>query len=246
MLAKTGISPSSDGQGETISVFDPCASRDEPAVQRAVRQLTTQSGYSHQPLPLEGRQAACCSWGGQVSTTHPRYAREVVKARITQNDNPYVTYCVNCRDNFAAAQKPAYHILDILFNLNDAQRAAPTLTERRSNRVRLKNQALNEFWQEGPTMEPKKNPIMLQIAPQVRQKLSDEMILETEIETVIEYCERSGRKVLDPETGHFSSHLQIGNITYWAEYRPVSGDVYELFTAYSHRMSIDEASDGRK
>jgi len=241
MLADIGIPPASDGQGETISVFDPCASRDEPAVQRAIRQLMAQSGYNQQALPLEGRLAACCSWGGQVSATHPRYAREVVKARITQNDNPYVTYCANCRDNFAAANKPAYHILDVLFNLNDVKRAAPTWTERRSNRAALKNRALSEFWQAGSSMEPKPNPIRLQIAPEIRQKLSDAMILETEVETVIEHCERNGRKVLDPETGHFSGHLQLGKITYWVEYTPLGDDLYEVFTAYSHRMSIEEA-----
>lgn len=246
LLANTGISPASDGQGTAISVFDPCASRDEPAVQRAVRQLATQLGYNHQALPLEGRLAACCSWGGQVSATHPRYAREVVKARITQNDNPYLTYCANCRDNFAAANKPAYHILDVLFNLNDAKRTSPTWTERRSNRVELKTRALSEFWQTGTMMEPSPNSIRLQIAPEIKQKLSDAMILETEIETVIEHCERNGRKVLDPETGHFSGHLQIGNMTYWAEYKPASDGVFELFTAYSHRMSIDEANNGRK
>ncbi len=240
LIARQGISPSRLGGGEVVSVFDPCSSREEPGLQQTIRQLMAQSGFSHQPLPLEGRLAACCSWGGQVSTTNPRYARDVVKARITQNDNPYVTYCVNCRDIFAAAQKPAYHILDILFGLHDAGRAAPTLTARRSNRVWLKRQVLSEFWQDEASMEPKKSTILLRIPPQVRQKLSDNMILETDIETVIEHCERNGRKVLDPETGHFSGHLKVGNITYWAEYAP-AGEAYELFNAYSHRMSLVEA-----
>ena len=94
-------------------------------------------------------------------------------------------------------------------------------------------------------MEPGKTKITLQITPQVRQKLSDGLILETEIETVIEHCESSGRKVLDPETGHFSGHLQIGQVTYWAEYISV-GKNFELINAYNHRMSIDEAVDGKK
>jgi hypothetical protein len=163
----------------------------------------------------------------------------VIKARITQNDNPYVAYCTNCRDIFAVAQKPTYHILDIFFGLSDAKRPAPTLTERRSNRVRLKKQVLCEFWHDEVGMEPLKSSTQLRMSPQVMQKLSDSMILETEIEKVIEHCELSGKKVVDPATGHFTGHLQIGHMTYWAEYMP-AGDTYELFNAYSHRMSIEE------
>jgi hypothetical protein len=65
------------------------------------------------------------------------------------------------------------------------------------------------------------------------------MILETDIESVIEHCEASGRKILNPDTDHFIGHLQVGNMTYWAEYAPVEYG-FELFNAYSHRMSIDE------
>jgi hypothetical protein len=228
------------GEGEIISIFDPCSSRDEPGLQETVRSLVNGAGFSHQPLPMEGKLAACCSWGGQVSAANPRYAHEVVRARITQNDHPYITYCINCRDIFASAQKPAYHLLDILFGLHGAERTAPTLTERRQNRFRLKQQVLSEFWKDGTEMEPRKSSINLQMSPQTRQKLSDEMILETEVEAVIEHCESSGRKVMDPETGHFIGHLKIGSMTYWAEYAPTE-DGYELFNAYSHRMSIEES-----
>jgi hypothetical protein len=89
-------------------------------------------------------------------------------------------------------------------------------------------------------MEGRINKIILNISPQLRQKLNSDLILETDIEAVIEHCERSGRKILDPESGHFSGHLQIGNLTYWAEYLP--GDKgFDLVNAYCHRMSIDEA-----
>jgi hypothetical protein len=64
--------------------------------------------------------------------------------------------------------------------------------------------------------------------------------LETDIEAVIEHCENSGRKVMDPESGHFTGHLQIGNLTYWAEYFPAD-DGFHLVNAYCHRMSIVEA-----
>jgi hypothetical protein len=169
----------------------------------------------------------------------------VVSARITQNDLPYVAYCANCRDIFASAQKPVYHILDLMFGLHGPNRVPPTLTERRNNRIRLKKQVLSEFWRDEPTMEPEKSPINLYIPPEVRQKLNDDMLLEPEIARVVEHCERSGRKIQHPESGNFSGHLQIGNLTYWAEYHP-SEDGFVLVKAYSHRMSIDEAASDRK
>jgi Fe-S oxidoreductase len=240
LIEKIGINPPKETRGEIVSVFDPCSSREEPELQQAVRELAKQFGFSLQPLPLEARLSKCCSWGGQVSIANPLYTREVIKSRITENAYPYIAYCINCRDIFASAKKPVYHILDILFALHDSSRVPPTITERRKNRVRLKRQLLSEFWKDEVKMEQRKSPINLHIAPQLRQKLSSEMILETDIEAVIEHCESSGRKVLDPESGHFIGHLQIGNMTYWAEYSPISTG-FNLYNAYSHRMSIEKA-----
>jgi Fe-S oxidoreductase len=240
LMAEQGISPPKAAGGETVSVFDPCASRDEPELQQAVRALAQQAGYILQPLPLEGKLAQCCSWGGQVSITNPRYAGEVVKARTTESDLPYITYCINCRDIFGAAKKPAYHLLDILFGLHPSDRQPPTVTERRSHRIALRRHVVSEFWKDGLKMEERKSRINLQIAPQLKQKLSDEMILETDIEAVVEHCETSGRKVLDPESGYFTGHLQVGTMTYWAEYFPIAGGC-ELVKAYGHRMRIEEA-----
>lgn len=224
-------------QGETVSVFDPCASREEPGVQQAIRALARQAGLVLEPLPLEKRLAACCSWGGQVKIAHPPYARYVTEARIAGSEYPYLAYCANCRDIFAAAGKPCYHILDIIFGLNAAERVPPTITERRENRARLKKQVLSEFWQS--EVEMKQSKIKLHISPQLRKMLDSDMILEADIEAVIEQCESSGKKILDPSSGHLIGHLQIGKVTYWAEYLPVD-EGFELVKAYSHRMGIEE------
>ncbi len=238
LILRSGIPSLRSGHRETVSIFDPCASREEPEVQQAIRALARGAGFVLEPLPLENRLAACCSWGGQVKLAHPPYPRYVTEARIAEADHPYIAYCANCRDILAAAGRPCYHILDVIFGLNTAERVPPTITERRSNRARLRREVLSEFWMDETEMAQGK--MNLHIAPELRQKLSNEMILETDIEAVIEHCESSGRKVLDPKSGHFSGHLKIGYVTYWAEYVPVS-EGFELFKAYSHRMSIEEA-----
>ncbi|MBN1535160.1 MAG: FAD-dependent oxidoreductase [Anaerolineales bacterium] len=239
LILKWGDTSTKESNGEIVSIFDPCSSREEPELQQAIRDLVKQAGLVHEPLPMEGRLAACCSWGGQVAIANPRYTREVISARITQNENPYVTYCINCRDIFASSQKPAYHILDILFGLYDSNRAAPTFTERRRNRVKLKNDMLREYWKDEFQMDQDERKIILYISDHLKQKLNSDHILESEIETVIEHCESKGKKIVSPETGHFFGHLQIGNMTYWAEYL-LADNGFELINAYCHRMSIDE------
>lgn len=244
LLLEDSRAPLKEEGGALASVFDPCASREYPELQKTIRELARRSGFVLEPLPREGRLAQCCSWGGQVSIAHPPYARHVASSRIGESDNPYIAYCSNCRDIFAAAGKSAWHILDLVFGLNGADRAPPTITERRRNRVSLKLRALEEFWKEGGEMG--EEDARLVMAPELRKKLNAQLILESDIAKVIDYCETSGRKVFDRESGSYSGHLKIGNMTYWAEYRAAAPGAmpdggYELVNAYCHRMSIEES-----
>jgi Fe-S oxidoreductase len=221
-----------------VSIFDPCTSRNETNLQNSVRSLSSKAGLELETLPYEGKYAKCCSWGGQVSIANPLYAKEVVKARISQSNNPYITYCSNCRDIFASSGKKAYHILDVIFKLNDGNRITPTFTKRRKNRVILKQKILKELFNE-ETMEQNEIRINLIIEDKLKEKLSSELILESEIEEVIEHCENKGKKILDGESGHFIGHYKITNMTYWIEYE-VNDQVIKLHNAYAHRMSIEE------
>lgn len=220
-------------------VFDPCASRDEPALQSRVRALATQRGIHLHPLPYEGKMARCCSWGGHVSVANPTYASRVVEERIGEHPAPYITYCANCRDVFAAAGKACMHILDILFvPENGWYRPAPTPTARRQNRRMLKTQLLHQVWKEETVLEePDQFPLF--IPETLRQTLGNALLLEEDVCDVVEWCETTGRKVFLDESGHIAGHQMVGYTTIWVEYRPVKGG-FELVRAYSHRMSIEE------
>ncbi|NYB72695.1 NAD(P)-binding protein [Sedimentibacter hydroxybenzoicus DSM 7310] len=240
LMEKGNINIDCANANEKASVFDPCTSRDEPALQNSVRALSSKGGFELEPLSHEGKYAKCCSWGGQVSVANPSYSKEVVKARLSQSINPYIAYCSNCRDIFALTGKNVYHILDIVFNLNDSNRKPPTFTERRKNRVLLKQKIIKDIFNE-EIMEQKDSKTKLIIEEELKEKLSSEMILETEIEEVIEHCEREGKKVLDGGSGHFIGHLKIGTMTYWVEYDVCGDHCYTLYNAYAHRMSIEES-----
>ncbi len=96
---------------------------------------------------------------------------------------------------------------------------------------------LKRFW--GETVKQEDEQFLLSVPEDLREKLNRELILESDIRKVIEHCEATGRKILDPDTEWFTGHLQVGNMTYWVVYVPCDGG-YELKNAYAHRMSIEE------
>ena len=166
------------GDGCVVSIFDPCSSRDEPQLQQAVRELTEAAGFTIEPLPLEGKYAQCCSWGGHIFVANPEFTQEVIRSRVRQNHHPLITYCINCRSVFASVGKPVLHILDLLFGLHDVHRKTPTHTGRRENRIYLKQRLLKQFGIDqqgsGKFMEesgPKKK-ILLKVPSRMKEVLN--------------------------------------------------------------------------
>lgn len=238
-IESSGFQQKNKFSGITASVFDPCAGRNEPELQNRIRRIASAAGFRLEPLPMEGKMAECCSYGGQAAIAQPHYVAHNVEKRITYSNNPYITYCSNCRDIFASAGKKCWHILDIIFGLENENRREPTITERRENRLRLKKEIINEFRKEEITMEiPSKK---LKVSDLLKEKLNKEMILESDLLEVIENCEETGNKLLDPGRGTFIGHLQIGNMTYWVEYIVNTPDEYELINGYCHRMKIEQS-----
>ena len=87
----------------------------------------------------------------------------------------------------------------------------------------------------------------LVMEPDVEAKINKDMILEEDVLSVIHFCETSGRKLRDQQSGHFIGYHEVGHMTFWVEYAP-EGDGWRLFNAYGHRMKIEleEVWNGRK
>ncbi len=238
LIEEKEINFTKNSKTETVSVFDPCASRYEPALQNAIRKLATKAGFNLEPLPMEGKLAECCSYGGHVTIAYPPYASHMVNKIIEQNNHLYITYCSNCHDIFTSAKKKTWHILDIIFDLDNEPHYLPTVSERRANRLQLKEQMLKEFWKENSKMEKPKIEVL--ISSELKEKLNKKYILETDIYAVIEDCEQTERKMFDPKSGNYTGYMQIGKTTYWVEYRIKQENEFELINAYSHRMKIEE------
>ncbi len=232
--------PITAAEAARLAVFDPCQSEGDPELHGSVRALVKRAGYQ---IEDEAELPLCCGWGGQVSIANPAYFASVVRDRAARSELPYLTYCANCRDVFAGAGKPAYHLLDLLFALNRhtdqeaAYRRAPTASESRQNRRLLKQTLLHEFFGEETPMS--ENRLQLRLTPETTEKLHRDLILLEDVEAVIRHCETSGEKAMD-ESGLCFGHLQIGQMTFWVEYR-LTADGCCLENAYCHRMSLGES-----
>lgn len=232
---------------ETYAVFDPCSARHEEETQNSVRSLLFASGITSQELP-EGNRHGCCGFGGMGSIAAPDFAEFVASKRIEQSQAPYIVYCSNCRDIFCDRGKKAVHILDLLFDIDpDGRRLQPDLTQRRVNRTLLKKRLLEEIWKEEPEMKPYESQYNLIMQDEVREKGNKHKILEEDICAVIANAEETGRRTLDPRTGHYKAYKEIGHITCWVEYRPLD-EGFEIHNLYTHRMKIELEAvwNGRK
>lgn len=245
----------SDSSVCIASVFDPCATSNGDPVRDAVRKLCGDLNLTLEALPVQEKWTACCSFGGHGMLADPSFTKYVRDKRIDLSSNPYITYCINCRDAFLHEGKRAAHILNLIFGIEPR---LETVTKRRENRIWLKDELMKRFWGESPIDDVKASSIKeaggevgrgsealtLRMSDEVRRKLSAEFILESEAADVVSFCERTGRTLYDEEKQSYTGYRKIGNLTYWVEYQKPepalnSSDYYALLNAYTHRMEIE-------
>jgi hypothetical protein len=201
-------------------------------------------------LPEElpkGDKHGCCGYGGHVSEANADYAAWVAKRRAELGENPYLAYCINCRDIFKGEGKPVLHILDLLFGISGMDAELPSLTDRRRNRTELKRTMLKEIWGEEMEKYPEPCKFKLKIDPETREKMNRLRILEEDVCEVLKLAESSRRRTYDPQKGTWTCYRELGEITCWVEYRP-AGEVFEIANVYTHSMKIklEEVWNGRK
>lgn len=218
------------------SIFDPCAARNCDDMQDAVRKMLAKTGIAFEELP-GGDKHGCCGFGGNIEVASSKMAKKVAGERSALSENPYITYCINCRDVFHDEGKPVTHALNVFLDIDEPGDTLPTVTERRCNRVILKEQLLNEIWGESMNEKPVQKYNLI-IRPEIETKMNSLKILEEDICHVIEMGELHGRRVFDPAAETYKCYREIGSITCWVEYKPV-GDAFELVNVYTHRMKIE-------
>lgn len=222
---------------ETIAIHDPCTTREETAVQDSIRHLVAQLGYDIEELPRNRQTTTCCGFGGLMVYANRDLAKKVVARRIAESPADYVTYCAVCRDYFAAQGKPTRHLLDLVFGSDTNGGRGPGFSQKHENRARLKRQLLQERWGETVSGQEEYADIKLKLSDEMLALMEDRLVLAEDVQQVIAFAERTGQKLLSPQSGHFLAQFRPNTVTYWVEYLP-EGDGYTVFNAYSHRMEV--------
>ncbi|MBI5589105.1 MAG: 4Fe-4S dicluster domain-containing protein [Deltaproteobacteria bacterium] len=228
-------------EGRPLAVHDPCTTRHEPGLQQNVRSLLHRLGQSFEELELGRNYTECCGFGGLMKNANPDLAKTVVQRVSGKSSADYLTYCAGCRDNLAVSGKRAVHILDLIFPdaavPDPGVRKRPGWSQGQENRIRLKEELLNEVWQEGFRKLDDLGKIVLSISPEIQQILEDRRILISDIQKVIHHAESTGETLIHPVTGHCMAAFKPYKTTFWVEYS-VSGSGFILHNAYSHRMEV--------
>ncbi len=222
-----------------LAIHDPCAGRHAVAVQHAVRSLAAGLGVAVRELS-GAELTTCCGFGGLVSFANPEVADKIVRRRIGESVDDYLTYCAMCRDNFARYGKRSVHLLDLGFPAPDgsdpAARPDPGFSRRRDNRVRLKARLLRELW--GEEVSEPMPEIQLILAEDVRADMERKLILTEDVARAIARAETTGRKLRNSATGRSIAAHRSGGFTCWAEYEVTPGGVV-VHRAYGHRMLVE-------
>lgn len=240
-----GLTAKPNPSDAPLAIHDPCSTRYESKIQDSARNLLQRMGFEMRELPLNREKTECCSYGGLMWLAHPELAEKATQRRIAESPEDYVTYCAMCRDFFARQGKPTLHLLDLIYGQDMktlANRVSPGYSQRHENRARLKSTMLKKIWREDMEAGKKYENIQLLITPAVQKVLDERLILVEDIQQVIEYAERSSKKLLNKKTGHFLAYYKPVAVTYWIEYLP-QGEAFVIYKAYSHRMEIGEETN---
>ena len=137
-----------------------------------------------------------------------------------------------CRDRFARGGRESRHILELCYGTDAG--TPPDISEKRYNRLSLKNELLREVWME-EAME-KKLDYALDFTAEARKMMDERMILVEDVIAVLEDFRSSGEAIRD-EDGLCVARRRVGNATFWVKFSEEDGG-YRVHRAWSHRMNV--------
>ncbi|MBR7189703.1 MAG: NAD(P)-binding protein [Oscillospiraceae bacterium] len=235
--------PGEPGKTETqAAVFDPCAASEDADARDGVRALAERAGIRVHELSGNGERARCCGFGGHIRAANPELFEEIAQNRAYESDLPYVTYCANCRETFAARGKQAMHILDALYGLDDGRRPAVPIRQRKRNMLQLKKDVMETYM--GQTFDIPREPwedLELEIPGELREKMERTLISEDTVRRAVYEAENGGTRF--NKQGVFIASTREGVVTVWVHYKAEDGK-YSLCRVYSHRMEITGGQNG--
>ena len=236
LLLELGLPEGARGLDRPAALHDSCGARGDKETQAAIRALARQLGCQLVETEYSGDRSPCCGYGGLTAYANPEVAGEMTEKCLERSDAPYISYCMACRDRFARQGRESRHILELVYGTDAG--APPDISEKRWNRLTLKNELLRDLWQE-ETAEMKLN-YDLQYTPEARRMMDGRMILTDDVIAVLDHFRETGEAVLDSETGLLIARKRVGNATFWVKFTREGENGYRVHGAYSHRMRVEK------
>ena len=234
VLEEIGLPEGAHGLDRPAALHDACGARGDAHTQETIRDLAGKLGVTLVDTEYSGDRSPCCGYGGLTAYANPEVAAEITQKALERSDEPFISYCMACRDRFARQGRESRHILELVYGTDAG--APPDISEKRWNRLSLKKELLWELWHE-ETAEMKLE-YALEYTDEARQLMDGRMILTDDVIAVLNDFRETGEAILDDETGLMIARKRVGNATFWVKFTQPEPDHYLVHRAYSHRMNV--------
>ncbi len=233
ILDEIGLPDGAKGMDRPAALHDACGARGDARTQETVRRLAEKLGVTLTETPYSGDRAPCCGYGGLTAYANPEVADEITQKALSRSDAPYVSYCMACRDRFARQGRESRHLLELVYGTDAG--SPPDISEKRWNRLTLKNELLQELWLEEP--KEMKLDYELNYTDEARKLMDGRMILADDVIAVLDAFRENGEAIED-EDGLLVARHRVGNATFWVKFSMAGDNGYLVHRAWSHRMNV--------
>ena len=233
ILDEIGLPDGAKGMDRPAALHDACGARGDARTQETVRRLAEKLGVTLTETPYSGDRAPCCGYGGLTAYANPEVADEITQKALSRSDAPYVSYCMACRDRFARQGRESRHLLELVYGTDAG--SPPDISEKRWNRLSLKNELLQELWLEEP--KEMKLDYELNYTDEARKLMDGRMILTDDVIAVLDAFRENGEAIED-EDGLLVARHRVGNATFWVKFSMAGDNGYLVHRAWSHRMNV--------
>ena len=233
VLEDIGLPERAKRAGKPVAIHDACGARGDHETQDSIRRIARSLGCAVAETGYSGDQSPCCGYGGLTQYTNREVAKEMTDKCLERSDLPYLSYCMACRDRFAREGRESMHLLELVYGTSADQ--CPDISEKRYNRLSLRNTLLREVWNED--VEEVELGFTIEYTPEAIEMMDDRMILKTDVIRVLQNLKETGEAILDEETGLYITRSRLGNVTFWVKFTQTESG-YLVHRAYSHRMTI--------
>ena len=233
VLENMGLPEKAKRMDRPIAIHDACGARGDTQTQDAIRRIAEKMGCKVEATEYERDKSPCCGYGGLTQYTNKEVAKKMTDKCLERSDLPYLSYCMACRDRFAREGRESMHLLELVYGTSADN--CPDISEKRYNRLSLRNTLLSEVWNED--VEEVDLGFTIDYTQEAIEMMDDRMILKTDVIRVLQNLKETGEAILDGETGLCVTRARLGNVTFWVKYTETETG-YLVHRAYSHRMTI--------